>query len=691
MEEVRQLMYQHDWSARGAMYFEDFLWVIDALDRQRREEVAKVATAFNRFTQKIGSTGLTRKQFSELLGAVNGFSSAEIDEALDLYFDPEPKPERKRRVGFLDEAGKPLPEPEPAAPSPSPSKLLNEEKFVKNSFSYLRLNQAEQDLAPLRSFMEIEVIAQDFHISECWDTRVKLRPGLCIEYESLDPVISLSLSGAETKTGVLSGLSPGEAASWTSANNLHVRWQFPVAEPIAVRRFVGRQHLWVHLWDRSSHEKISHLEWIASASAPISPILLSPSETVTLFLQAYAPTVVQPAHGAIANIRVTLKVTAKDFPNATLWQLGLPENVEDTWRTAFPYKMAADLRRGLSKSSVVDLHRRVWHRYNNLYQQLKHALPRRTWQFVSLTERNTFQYLCCFVRPLVSSPTARSSELIAYHVSRIQSSAMWSTSHVPSRQPPPDAAQIASPSLLLFRQQGQPLELAILLCDLFLGIDMNAYIAIGTAYGVKHYWVITLEKQAASTVSRCGHVQKTDVPTLADNPANRGFQQELFTVNQAAEDRVWFIRHWEPATGMWYSVPTAPEFPFSRVGCLFNHRNIYVNKQRHDLTSRMRFDTSLSADWIPLLTPELEEVCCPVQCWYESPSALFEPTTPSVHAYTRSFVSEFVERIYSYRRDVLNVSDTKFHRLVSSILQALYFHPIYQHCSRMSCIFVKNT
>lgn len=40
--------------------------------------------------------------------------------------------------------------------------------------------------------------------------------------------------------------------------------------------------------------------------------------------------------------------------------------------------------------------------------------------------------------------------------------------------------QVASPSLVLFRKYGSAIDHAILLCGLFLGIGLNAYVCIGT-------------------------------------------------------------------------------------------------------------------------------------------------------------------------------------------------------------------
>lgn len=39
-------------------------------------------------------------------------------------------------------------------------------------------------------------------------------------------------------------------------------------------------------------------------------------------------------------------------------------------------------------------------------------------------------------------------------------------------------------------------------------------------------------------------------------------------------------------TGMVYDSPQHPEFPFERVGCIFNHENLWVNVQPWDIPKR---------------------------------------------------------------------------------------------------------
>lgn len=41
--------------------------------------------------------------------------------------------------------------------------------------------------------------------------------------------------------------------------------------------------------------------------------------------------------------------------------------------------------------------------------------------------------------------------------------------------------QVASPALVLFQRHGSPVEHAILLCDLFLGLGVDAYVCLGTS------------------------------------------------------------------------------------------------------------------------------------------------------------------------------------------------------------------
>lgn len=165
-----------------------------------------------------------------------------------------------------------------------------------------------------------------------------------------------------------------------------------------------------------------------------------------------------------------------------------------------------------------------WSHYNDLMSALRQAFNRRSFNVLGLDENKVLRFLPCFVRPMeCTHPFLKTAADLAYTVASIpyraqiqpftpltkketekifdqvegrqyfsksdgeecqwssSGCASWkfrggSSSNVASHS---FFASIMSPSSMLFARKGSLIEHAILLCSLFLGKGMNAFVAVG--------------------------------------------------------------------------------------------------------------------------------------------------------------------------------------------------------------------
>ena len=94
-----------------------------------------------------------------------------------------------------------------------------------------------------------------------------------------------------------------------------------------------------------------------------------------------------------------------------------------------------------------------------------------------------FSIMVCFVVPIYDE-SGLSIREIARNVARIPTREKSISS-----PPPPQGYQIRSPSLVLYLQLATPMEQAILLCSMFLGRKLNAFVALGHGKGHNTQWI----------------------------------------------------------------------------------------------------------------------------------------------------------------------------------------------------------
>eukprot|EP00026_Physarum_polycephalum_P000898 Phypoly_transcript_00899.p1 GENE.Phypoly_transcript_00899~~Phypoly_transcript_00899.p1 ORF type:complete len:611 (+),score=61.71 Phypoly_transcript_00899:2035-3867(+) len=458
-----------------------------------------------------------------------------------------------------------------------------------------------------------------------------------------------------------------------------------------------------------------------------------------------------------------------------------------------------------------------WEYYIDFYQQLKAKFRRRYFQLVGLNEYNQFWCLSCFIRPLYATLTMNQPEMLAKNVARI-----GTQQGIPSTGFHPHTTQVSSPALVLFRKYGSPLEHAILLCDLFLGIGLNSFVCIGTLHSERSAWVITfnnmplyhahnptnveqenftdnnvdtamfrtlsrsrstktanrsqttnssslarsssgrhvplkiseiiisppasddesddggyddaiafakqnLTRKVETTtvdhavgqdvfslienVSKKKYVPKKNVKTVvADHHASMAqknektaktkstaitmlkkvlvdeketMQQVLYSSrnSEVATSELQFdskiplsldpnkkVSLWDATTGQCYSISNESNLPPINVGCLFNNRNVWVNLQKYELISCLKWDLDRIHDWFPFLDEEVKETCGPIQCWYSEPTQLSEILQEDSDA-TPNFVQELCTSLQQYRNDTIGISESPFFSPICKILQ----------------------
>uniref|UniRef100_A0A4W3H9A6 Centrosomal protein of 76 kDa-like n=1 Tax=Callorhinchus milii TaxID=7868 RepID=A0A4W3H9A6_CALMI len=194
----------------------------------------------------------------------------------------------------------------------------------------------------------------------------------------------------------------------------------------------------------------------------------------------------------------------------------------------------------------------------------------------------------------------------------------------------------------LCRGKGDCEDHATLLCSLLLGYGLGAYVCVGTkAKGVPHTWVLTCGTNGAITFweSLTGH-RYVHVP-----------------INPNAPPMVEQPR---------------PAYPYSTIGCLFNHQSFYANCQPSDVVELCVFDLHDESKWKPMSVEAIKSVCSPGSSTSLPP---FPPLcAPGLDAATASNDIELVLRglVCEHRKDLsLNTTwDDHLSYLLSPALAA---------------------
>lgn len=805
IERLKSLVYLYDSNRLGLLDFDDFLIFLGDYEACRNEERERIERAFSHFQRKIhGHGGVTKNDLRYI-----------------LQLGDNPLPPDQIRDALQDYLGDTRAET-----------TIKMSDFYSKNFSLLAWcdHSPHQPGGDLVRDLVIRSLVL-YNLSSF--ARTKLRKGCRVEYFTLDPFITIECAGVSQETTILVGETQ---PIWNQDIMLQIK--FPATTDFfELQRWIEGQRVVFHLFDYISTGNHPHKEWIASGYLPLSKILTSASN----------------GHGLSASVELrfpslspslspfVLDVSAFISSDRLTPFFELPEEI---WVSKYHPKMRQDLQYGLRATDDAERGREnaivagnashvFWEYYSEFYQQLKSKFRRRYFQLVGLNEYNQFWCLSCFVRPLFTNGALNTPELLAENVARIETNQL-----IPSSGYRTHTTQVASPALVLFRKYGSTIEHAILLCDLFLGLGLNAFVCIGTCQSERTAWVVTFDntsqfsyshynqssfpfphdngisapnhslarsrsnkgrninnninninninnnklarsgsdsgngsnvllrqlseiiisppasddesdddrydeaiafakqnfvrkidtnsvdlavgqdvfslienlskkkytkkKKAKATVSTASNTQKnildktkekSQAVTLLQKVIGNGKDKMLHILNSKNdnnnntqnknltassllfEDSKFLppslpsknVSLWDPTTGKCYKTDSQASLSF-HIGCIFNSQNVWVNTQKYEQASRIKWDLDRVADWFPFLDDDIKENCGPIQCWYSEPTQLSDILQEEPGA-SNKLVAEFVSSIQLYRSSKLKVPETAFFSPICKILQ----------------------
>lgn len=253
-------------------------------------------------------------------------------------------------------------------------------------------------------------------------------------------------------------------------------------------------------------------------------------------------------------------------------------------------------------------------------------------------------------------------------------------------------------------RKGTLLEHAILLCGLFLGRGVNAYVAIGKTKSRPYCWVVTIEPNTTTTSTNREErtpEQFLEFPLLkyqfdfetefTDGPGNiLSLDKEKFK-NSASEENyqpALKVIHWDVMSGSCFSRNDEKVGIFERIETLFNHERLYFNVQKSNLVMRSSacWDVHNTEAWIPFLPligdQNRLEIGEYVPCCKSTENLTFLDQVPSFLTSTRFwvpvqqtmdrlFLARLVTSIQTYRSNTIFIPTTHFHRQASQSLQSV--------------------
>ncbi len=214
-----------------------------------------------------------------------------------------------------------------------------------------------------------------------------------------------------------------------------------------------------------------------------------------------------------------------------------------------------------------------WHDFNTI----RPLHQTRLIQIFGMNEERKQRCVCTFLAPLradrcLDSPlhAARFVRLIPFvKDARVggQRTEIWHTAHS-----------------ILHRRAGDLEDHALLLCSLFLGFGLDAYVVVGTTHDKgAHVWVMTRGSASAED----GSVGVVFWESLT------GQRFELDTSSASRARHAAGVGGAGAAAGQHAS----PSFPFSTVHCVFNARSFYANSQLDDSVHLLDWRLEHPAAW----------------------------------------------------------------------------------------------
>ncbi|PIK54257.1 putative centrosomal protein [Apostichopus japonicus] len=207
------------------------------------------------------------------------------------------------------------------------------------------------------------------------------------------------------------------------------------------------------------------------------------------------------------------------------------------------------------------------------YLQIRETHQNRLVKIFAQDENAANRFVCLYVKPLRAGRLLDTPRQAARFISVI---GFERSSTVGGGQP---KEQWNSSHAFLCKNRGDCEDHAILLCNLFLGFGLNAFVCVGTKVkGAAHTWVVTISPDGLVTFweSLSGH-RYIHQPVNPDDPPS-------------------------------VQLPR-PQYPFRTIGCIFNHRTFYANCQPSDNVDVCCFDLHDESLWKSMSPDAIQSVC----------------------------------------------------------------------------------
>ena len=281
----------------------------------------------------------------------------------------------------------------------------------------------------------------------------------------------------------------------------------------------------------------------------------------------------------------------------------------------------------------------IWQNAVNRYARI---LPSRPIGSIARDENGTFRFLPAFVQ-VVPDCGFDSAQDIAREIAKLDCTnggslglgyRLWHT-------------VLNSPTLILRLGRGNLLELAVLLCSFFLGVNLNAFVCVGSREdSTLNAWVVVMDQVPVKT-----------------------FKPNASPVSQTTAKPV---VHWNVQTGQRYVVrDDLFSQGFRKVNFLFNHENLWANIQCRSLVDQVTWDITKPKDWEPLLPDTVILPHGPIQSTYHAPVfALFCPGHKDALE-SKLLSCDLCEAVVKFRRHRLFLPFTQLHNRMCAHLKQL--------------------
>jgi len=274
--------------------------------------------------------------------------------------------------------------------------------------------------------------------------------------------------------------------------------------------------------------------------------------------------------------------------------------------------------------------------------------PRRYAQSLALDEYGKAHFLSAFLRPFKNIGLENPFDIAAC-VALLNRTL---TDYSDTCRSVTQLETITSPSLALLSKKASCIERAIFLCNCFLGLGIKSYVALCSS---EIPMVVTLEARDISSVQK---------------PEESGYAR--FKTLSKLMDQTEVARLWNPSSGICFLADEEQKPPI-RIHALVNHRNVWLNHCLDELPNRIiwsEIETS-SDNWTPVLPEAFVKVYgYPKKC-YSVPDFAICSREIAVNQVIEPLIllSDLVDAISMFRRNVLFLPDTLYHKPASKFLQ----------------------